>query len=34
LRRKYGWQLAVAMLVYRLRGVYRDRVMLELTPAR
>ena len=33
LQRKYGWQLSVAMLVYRLRGLYRDRVMLELTPA-
>ena len=33
LRRKYGWQLSVAMLVYRLRGLYRDRVVLELTPA-
>jgi hypothetical protein len=31
--RKYGWQLSVAMLVYRLRGLYRDRVVLELTPA-
>jgi PPOX class probable F420-dependent enzyme len=33
LQRKYGWQLSVAMLVYRLRGLYRDRVVLELTPA-
>ena len=33
LQRKYGWQLSVAMLVYRLRGFYRDRVVLELTPA-
>jgi PPOX class probable F420-dependent enzyme len=33
LQRKYGWQLLVAMLVYRLRGLYRDRVVLELTPA-
>jgi PPOX class probable F420-dependent enzyme len=31
LRRKYGWQLSVAMLVYRLRGLHRDRVLLELT---
>jgi hypothetical protein len=30
---QYGWQLSVAMLVYRLRGLYRDRVVLELTPA-
>jgi hypothetical protein len=33
LQRKYGWQLSVTMLVYRLRGLYRDRVVLELTPA-
>jgi PPOX class probable F420-dependent enzyme len=33
LQRKYGWQLSVAMLVYRLRGLYRDRVVLELIPA-
>jgi hypothetical protein len=33
LRRKYGWQLSVALLVYRLRGLYRDRVVLELTPS-
>ena len=33
LRRKYGWQLSVAMLVYRVRGRYRERVVLELTPA-
>jgi PPOX class probable F420-dependent enzyme len=33
LRRKYGWQLALAMLVYRLRGLYRERVVLELTPS-
>lgn len=31
LRRKYGWQLSLAMLVYRLRGSYRERVVLELT---
>ena len=30
LRRKYGWQLSLA-LVYRLRGFYRERVVLELT---
>lgn len=34
LRRKYGWQLSLAMLVYRLRGAHRDRVVLELTPTR
>jgi PPOX class probable F420-dependent enzyme len=34
LRRKYSWQLSLAMLVYRLRGVHRDRVVLELTPSR
>ena len=33
LRRKYGWQLTLAMLVYRLRGFYRERVVLELTPS-
>ena len=33
LRRKYGWQLFLAMLVYRLRGFYRERVVLELTPS-
>jgi hypothetical protein len=33
LQRKYGWQLSLAMLVYRWRGLYRDRVVLELTPA-
>lgn len=32
LQRKYGWQLSVALLVYRLRGLYRERVVLELTP--
>jgi uncharacterized protein len=32
LRRKYGWQLFLAMLVYRLRGSYRGRVVLEVTP--
>jgi PPOX class probable F420-dependent enzyme len=31
LRRKYGWQLTVAMLVYRVRGLYRERTVLELT---
>ena len=31
LQRKYGWQLSLAMLVYRLRGVHRDRMVLELT---
>ena len=33
LQRKYGWQLSLAMLVYRLRGLYRERVVLELTPS-
>ena len=33
LQRKYGWQLSLAMLIYRLRGFYRDRVVLELTPS-
>ncbi len=33
LQRKYGWQLHVAMLYYRLRGFYRDRVVLELAPS-
>ena len=28
-----GWQLSVAMFVYRLRRLYRDRMVLELTPA-
>ena len=32
LRSKYGWQLSLALLVYKLRGLYRDRVVLELTP--
>ena len=30
LQRKYGWQLSLAMLIYRLRGLYRDRLVLEL----
>ena len=33
LQRKYGWQLSLAMLIYRLRGFYRDRAVLELTLA-
>jgi PPOX class probable F420-dependent enzyme len=33
LHRKYGWQLSVALLAYRLRGLYRDRVVLELNPS-
>ena len=33
LQRKYGWQLSLALLIYRLRGIYRDRVVLELTPS-
>ncbi len=32
LQRKYGWQLSLAMLLYRLRGLRRDRVVLELIP--
>ena len=33
LRHKYGWQLSLAMLINRLRGLDRERVVLELTPA-
>jgi len=33
LQRKYGWQLSLAMLVYRLRGLHRERLVLELTPS-
>ena len=33
LQRKYGWQFSLAMLVYRLRASYRERVILELTPS-
>jgi PPOX class probable F420-dependent enzyme len=33
LQRKYGRQLSLAMLVNRLRGLDRSRVVLELTPA-
>lgn len=33
LQRKYGWQLSLAMLVYRWRGFDRERVVLELTPS-
>jgi hypothetical protein len=33
LQRKYSWQLSVAILVYPLRGLYHDQVVLELTPA-
>jgi uncharacterized protein len=33
LQRKYGWQLFLAMLIYRLRGLHRGRVVLELTPS-
>jgi uncharacterized protein len=33
LQRKYGWQLSLAMLVYRLRGFHRERVVLELSSA-
>jgi PPOX class probable F420-dependent enzyme len=32
LQDKYGWQLSLAMLVYRWRGFYHERVVLELTP--
>jgi uncharacterized protein len=31
LQRKYGWQLSLATLFFRLRGVYQERVVLELT---
>jgi uncharacterized protein len=33
LQRKYGWQMSLAMLINRLRGSDRERVVLELTPA-
>jgi uncharacterized protein len=33
LQRKYGWQLSLALLIYRLRGIYRERVVLELAPS-
>jgi PPOX class probable F420-dependent enzyme len=33
LQRKYGWQMSLAMLINRLRGLERERVVLELTPA-
>jgi PPOX class probable F420-dependent enzyme len=33
LRRKYGWQMSLAMLINRLRGLDSERVVLELTPA-
>jgi len=33
LQHKYGWQMLLAMLAFRLRGTYRDRVVLELTPS-
>ena len=33
LRRKYGWQMSLAMLISPLRGLERERVVLELTPA-
>jgi PPOX class probable F420-dependent enzyme len=32
-QRKYGWQLSLAMLVYRWRVFDRERVVLELTPS-
>jgi hypothetical protein len=34
LLRKYGWQSSVMMLAYRLRRLYLDRVVLEVTPVR
>jgi uncharacterized protein len=33
LQRKCGWQMSLAMLINRLRGLDRERVVLELTPA-
>lgn len=33
LQRKYEWQMFLANLVFRLRGAYPDRVVLELTPS-
>lgn len=33
LRRKYGWQMSLAMLINRWRGLDQERVVLELTPA-
>ena len=33
LKRKYGWQLSLSMAIYRLRGLYQERVVLELTPS-
>jgi uncharacterized protein len=33
LQRKYGWQMSLAILINRLRGLDRERVVLELTPA-
>jgi PPOX class probable F420-dependent enzyme len=33
LQQKYGWQLSLAMLIYRLRGLYDEQVVLELPPA-
>ena len=31
LQRKYGWQLSVATLISRLRGLERQRVVLEVS---
>jgi len=31
LQRKYGWQLSLARLIYRRRGLYHERVVLEWT---
>lgn len=33
LQRKYGWQLSLAMLVDRLRGLHHGHVVLELEPS-
>jgi PPOX class probable F420-dependent enzyme len=33
LQRKYGWQLSIALFLYRLRGLYREHLLLELTPS-
>ena len=33
LQRKYGWQLSVATLISRLRGLERQRVVLEVSPS-
>jgi uncharacterized protein len=33
LQRKYGWQLSIATLISRLRGLERQRVVLEVSPS-